>query len=202
MSTIAVCIPSIPIRPKLLNRALRSVLQQTYRAHEICVAVDSYAEGAWTTRNRAVMQTTSACEWVAFLDDDDEFLPHHLDHLVAIATETEADLVHSWFEVVGGSDPFPQHRGKQYHPYPHDNHHCFPITYMVKRDLLFEAREKMGGFLPDDPGFGAWEHQDMPLIDCMWELSDGNFYGSPVTTWRYHHHQENTSGLPSRWSKT
>lgn len=179
-------------------RAMRSVAQQTLPAYAISVAVDTHKDGAWVTRNRALVKSSG--DWVAFLDDDDEFLPNHLAYLSELAEVSKADLVHSWFEVAGGGrDPFPQHRGKQYHPHPHEDYHIFPITYMVKRDLIMEAFDEMGGFLPDEPGIGAWEHQDLPLIDCMYKLSGGNFYASPVTTWRWWHHRNNTSGLPSRW---
>src|SRR3546814_18596793 len=32
--------------------------------------------------------------WVAFLDDDDQFLPHHLQRLSQALTETQADVVY------------------------------------------------------------------------------------------------------------
>lgn len=200
---ICVVIPSIPIRPKLLNRAVRSVLQQSYPTAGISVAVDIHHEGAWVTRNRALDGSTG--DWIAFLDDDDEFMPHHLGFLIDLVKNTKSDLAWGWFEVVGGTDPFPQHRGKEYAPYPSEMHHCIPISYMVRRDLAMEAKAKMGGFEADEPGIGAWEHQDMRFIDCMWDLSGGNFVTSPRASWRWHHYTNpdgspgNTSGLPSRW---
>jgi hypothetical protein len=36
-------------------------------------------EGAWAARNAGLRATS--CEWVAFLDSDDEWLPDHLEHL-------------------------------------------------------------------------------------------------------------------------
>lgn len=70
---ITVAIPTIPPRRALLRRALRSVQDQTMPAAAISVAVDLDRQGAWVTRQRALNAVQTP--WVAFLDDDDEFLP-------------------------------------------------------------------------------------------------------------------------------
>src|SRR3546814_8974957 len=68
--------------------------------------VDRGGLGPSITRNRAVVQTMNAGvrpKWIAFLDDDDEFLPDHLRKLVEHAEATDADVVYPWFELnVGG----------------------------------------------------------------------------------------------------
>jgi len=59
--------------------------------------VDRSREGAAATRQRALTEVRT--EWVAFLDDDDEFMPHHLLSLITHASATGADFVYSWFTI-------------------------------------------------------------------------------------------------------
>jgi glycosyltransferase involved in cell wall biosynthesis len=100
---ISVVIPTLD-RPKLLLRAIGSVLRQTHREMEVIVVADrpdpetidavrsmedprlrlilnphpSTAAGA---RNFGADQATG--EWIAFLDDDDEWLPNKLERQLA-----------------------------------------------------------------------------------------------------------------------
>jgi glycosyltransferase involved in cell wall biosynthesis len=102
---VSVIIPTLD-RPKLLLRAIDSVLRQTHRDIEIIVVVDgpspetlaavkkitdsrlrlilnprpTTAAGA---RNAGADQATG--EWMAFLDDDDEWLPNKLEQQLAFA---------------------------------------------------------------------------------------------------------------------
>jgi hypothetical protein len=128
------------------------------------------------------------------LDDDDEFLPHHITLLQRAAMETGADVVWGWFDVVGGTDPFPLHRGKQWdigEQYPHGFSHIFPITVLLRRELAMDAK-----FEPDQ--LGNWDGQDFPFWKKMWDAG-AKFHAIPDTTWLWHHHSNNTSGLPNRW---
>jgi glycosyltransferase involved in cell wall biosynthesis len=103
---VSVIIPTLD-RPKLLLRAIDSVLRQTHREIEVIVVVDkpdpdtasavqavndprlrlilnpqrSTAAGA---RNAGVDHATG--EWIAFLDDDDEWLPNKLERQIAFAS--------------------------------------------------------------------------------------------------------------------
>jgi len=109
---VSVIIPTYN-RPEMLVTALRSVLAQTYRDLEVIVVDDCsrepaadvlnryFAEEMRTgtvrslrnetnkdksfSRNRGVAQARGA--WLAFLDDDDEWLPMHLRVLVDLAAE-------------------------------------------------------------------------------------------------------------------
>lgn len=189
--TVSVCIPSIPTRSHMLtSRALPSVFTQTHPVSEIAVALDLKKEGAWENRNNAIKMANS--EWIAFLDDDDEFLPHHIEILINTAHEQQADVVWGWFDVIGGSDPFPMHRGRQWDV---NNAHIFPITCMVRRSLVLDSKAM---FMPDKNDMGAWEFQDFPFWKSIHDAG-GKFFGIPDTTWNWHHHGKNTSGLPNRW---
>lgn len=191
---VTVCIPSIPSRAWMLRRAVASVLEQTCPAAAISVAVDLAREGAWVTRNRSA--ASSATTWTAFLDDDDEFARGHLQLLLDVAEREQADVTWAWFEVIGGADPFPHYRGRQYDP---ANPHVVPITYLVRTELLREATEKMGGFQADTPGGGGvWDLQDMPLLNAFFALG-AVMHADPTSSWFWHHHDSNTSGMPHRW---
>lgn len=188
---VTVVIPTIPSRSRMLQRAIGSVSRQTHPALNVVVAQDIDGGGAWATRNRGALQVRTP--WCAFLDDDDELLPHHLERLLRLADDTGAGVVWGWFRVMGGVDPFPQHRGRPFDP---DNPHIVPITYLVRTEVLFEAILRVGGFLADDAATGAWEVQDAPLFVEAARI--GGTANIPDDTWLWHHHARNTSGLPSR----
>ena len=191
MTDVTICIPSIPPRKDMLTRAVTSVLEQTHPVAAVSVALDTRHDGAWTTRNRALAAVRT--EWMGFLDDDDTLAPGHVAHLLALAEEHSADVVWGWFEVNGGTDPFPHYRGRQY---DRAQPHIVPITYMARTELIHAAVAAMGGFQADD--IGAWDNQDMPLLHAMLDLG-ARFQASPVSTWYWNHHGSNTSGMPERW---
>lgn len=191
---VTVCVPTIPPRVELLRRALRSVKAQ--EAHPVCVHVETAetGEGAWTVRNRTLEDVTT--EWIAFLDDDDEFMPHHLRFLIDAAERDGHDVVWGWFRVAGGGDPFPKHRGRQYDP---ERPHVVPITYLARSELLLGGVAELGGFQPDKgKTMGNWMLQDQPLLS--WMAHRGSLRAYDETTWIWHHHTGNTSGMPARWS--
>ncbi len=182
-------------------RALGSVVAQTCQPCEISVAVDHDHQGAAATRNRA--WRNSSAEWIAFLDDDDELLPHHLEALLAAHEATGADLVFPWFEVVGGTDPLAIN-GQPVLGHPFDdearehlltvgNH--IPVTVLVRRAAL----EAVGGF--PQPGSDAWSNPTCEDWGCWIALLNAGyqFHHHPEVTWVWRHHCANTSGDPTRW---
>jgi glycosyltransferase involved in cell wall biosynthesis len=117
---VSVVIPTLD-RPKLLLRAIDSVLRQTHQEIEVIVVVDrpdpdtvsavravddprlqlivnpqpSTAAGA-----RNVGADHARGEWIAFLDDDDEWLPSKLERQIAFASGHPQALVSCLSRVV------------------------------------------------------------------------------------------------------
>lgn len=185
---ITVVMPTIPPRRQLFGRAIFSVHQQTLPPAAISVAMDIHREGAAATRQRALQAAST--DWVAFLDDDDVFKPEHLEHLLAHALETEADFVYSWFEMLGGVDPFPSTHFTN--PFDPDDPIETTIVTLVRTELAKEV-----GFKPLNRGEMNSGEDRYFTLGC---LERGAKISHLVEkTWYWAHHGANTSGLPSRW---
>lgn len=198
---VTVAIPSIPPRAHLLRRAVDSVLNQTWHSVAgLSIAVDNRREGAGVTRQRALEGVNT--EWTAFLDDDDEFMPQHIEALMQHALETNADYVFSWFEVVGmggrrlgDRDPvFPPTHFTE----PWDDNHPrqTTITVLVRTELAQAV-----GFVPPPDGKTidgqTWGEDWQFTLGC---LAIGAKISHLVErTWLWHHDSLNTSGRPDRW---
>lgn len=189
MRDVTVVIPTIPPRNHLLTRAIASVSAQTLPARAISVAVDTRHEGAALTRARALDVVST--EWTAFLDDDDEFGPYHLEHLLEHALAENADFTYSWFETVpAGRDPFPDwFRTEPWHP---DQPRHTTMTVLVKTELAQEV-----GFIPAEPGAGHGNEDWRFILRCN-ELGKISHL-CDERSWWWHHDSGNTSGLPDRW---
>jgi glycosyltransferase involved in cell wall biosynthesis len=189
---ITVVIPSIPPRWDLLGRAVKSVEAQTLRPAAVVVDVDHGREGAPAVRTRALARVKTP--FVAFLDDDDELLPEHLAKLAAHMNATGADLVYSWFTVVGGEDPFPQNFGR-----PWDN--ASPVQTTITTLAKTAAIRDVGGFVAEtfgDDGHGNRAGEDFLMVLRLVERGY-KIAHLAERTWLWHHHRANTSGAPDRW---
>ena len=190
VATVGVAIPSIPSRERMLARAVRSVIHQTRPCDELSIVLDEDGAGAASTRNRAWRQLTT--DYVAFLDDDDEFLPDHLEQLLASAELHGADMVYPWFEVVGGVDPYPHRFGQPFDP---DNPIQTTIVCLWRRTAL----ETIGGFptvgrTADKDALGHRKGEDLLAVEAL-IAAGGSIVHLPARTWRWHHHEQHTFGL-------
>lgn len=190
--TIAVLLPTIPERATLLRRALASVSAQTLQPDEICIAVARPGEPAWSTRDRALTMATTT--HIACLDDDDEFLPGHLERCATWADEHAADVVFPWFTLDHCSDPFPGEFGTPWDPaHPRQT---TTVVYADRRAVLDVGGYRFtDGDLHDHGGNRAGED-----FDLVKRLNAAGYVIShlPERTWVWHHWAGNTSGLPER----
>lgn len=195
---VSVCIPTIPPRAHLLRRAVGSVYRQTMQPTVVHIALDTERLGAPANRTRALAMATT--EWVAFLDDDDEFEPQHLQRCLQHAADTGADVVYPWFTVVGGTDPL----GWEGRPFDaaalRRGPNYIPITVLVRRELAMAT----GGFVDsrDKARIGSttpWATcEDWAFWLALLDLG-ATFSHLPERTWKWHHHGSNTSGCSDRW---
>jgi len=185
---ITVVMPSVPARGVLRNTALASIASQTLQPAAVSLAIDVNREGAPATRQRAL--DAAATEWVAMLDDDDAFMPQHLAHLHRHAEETGADYVYSWFEVLGGRDPFPPTHFTN--PFDPENPIETTITVLMRRELAQEI-----GYKSLDRGHDTNTGEDYRMV--LEVVKRGGKVSHLVErTWYWRHHFGNTSGLPTK----
>jgi hypothetical protein len=166
-----------------------SVGAQTHPAAAISVAIDNNHEGSGPTRTRAMRAVKT--EWLAFLDDDDQFLEQHLETLVKHQQDTGADVVWPWFRVLSGQDPFPMHQGRQWNP---EDPHIFPISALVRTEVALQAE-----FPPHVEN--GWGGDDFAFWTTL-SAQGAKFSHVNEVTWLWDHApagHHNTSGLASRW---
>jgi hypothetical protein len=195
---VTVCIPTLGSRRELLKRAVASVEAQTLKPERVLTREDT--EGLGSAHNRHALLQMVETEWVAFLDDDDEFLPDHLETLWN--NKGDADFVYSWYEVGGGSDPWNSHFGRPYEPGVTTTITVMVRTALAKRvgflrgeatsqEVLSRARENR---LRGGPGRKS-SCDDHSFNRGIYELG-GKIVHIPQKTWIWHHHPGNTGGLP------
>lgn len=184
---VTVVTPTIPPRTLQLSRAIASVAAQTHKPADHLISCDHRAEGQVAIRNRMLPSVTT--EWIAFLDDDDEFMPHHLERLVVHAQATGADLVYPWFDVQGGADPLGAF-GRPFDPVAIRHANYIPVTYLCRAEL---AQGAMFPLCPEewpDEGCADWGFL-LRLLDA-----GARFSHLPEKTWIWHHWRGSTAGRP------
>lgn len=93
MKLVSVVIPTQQSRSKLLKRAIKSVKEQTYKEIEIIPV----GTGTNAADNRNIGIKKSKGDYVAFLDDDDEWLPEKIEKQVCILDHNpKINLVVTW----------------------------------------------------------------------------------------------------------
>lgn len=176
----------------MLTRALNSVNGQILLPAVVHVEMDNNASGAAPTRHRGLMAVRTP--WVAFLDSDDMFKAGHLKKLLNHAKENDADFVYSWFEMIGGRDPFPDtHFTNPWNP---EDPIETTVTTLIRTELAqsigFHVQYEPGG---TNPGHNSGEDRGMTL-GCM--RAGAKISHLVEKTWYWTHHGGNTSGLPGR----
>lgn len=191
---VTVIIPHIPTRRVELLRALDSVAAQTHQPDAVIIATDNTRVGSAITRNRA-LAFNIASNWVAFLDDDDELLPNHLEVLVRAGIESQAQVIYSGCRPVDGAGneiPRNEEWGRFGLPFDADllrRTSYIPVTSLVS---VYTAR-RIGFGPPDDSDYDDWGFYLRALN------TGAKFLHVPEVTWVWHHHGLNTSGRPDRW---
>jgi glycosyltransferase involved in cell wall biosynthesis len=170
-------------------KAVNSVLAQTIPAAAIIIEVDDQRLGAAETRHRGLMRVTS--DWVAFLDSDDTFYPHHLDALLDTALREEADFVFSHPVTWGGYNPFEKDFGKPFDP---ENPRHTTITTLVKTELAQSV-----GFLNYNvptQGYGTSDEDWRFMMGCL--NQGAKIVHCPERTWLWNMHGRNSGGVPGQ----
>lgn len=201
---ITVCVATIPPRARELRRALASIAMQTLQPAAVIVEYDHEHTGAAATKNRAAAKADTP--WLAFLDDDDQFMPHHLETLRTSVRVGGADVVYSIPEVPQsptGRDP----NGRYGVPFDADElrrRSYIQTTSLVRRELF----DRAGGFqLPMryQADGSSCPYDDWGLWLAMLGLG-ARFLHVPEVTFIWNHwgfgmpgRPGNTSGDPLRW---
>ena len=170
------------------------MLAQTLLPDVVIVQIDHVGRGAAHTRNAALASVST--EWVAFLDDDDLWLPQHLQALMAVSAG--ADLVYSWFTVLNGYDPLTVDGrspfGQPWSPAlaaAIQSANFIPVTVLARTAAL----RAVGGFTPP-----PWASADNPCEDwgCWLKLLDAGavFRHLPQRTWQWRTHAGQSAGRP------
>lgn len=210
MTRATVVIPTIPERGQMLLRAIQSAKAQTVDVDVLVQADTGYAEGGYRiggaaqTRNEALKYVETP--WIAFLDDDDELYRFHVEHCLAKADETGADLVYPWFDGAncdlltcpsadGRNKVSPE--GVEFNDemracllrdpewkYGRDLWNFIPMTVITRTELV----RKVGG--QPIPGTPEWPHRQCEDHGLWIRLLEAGakFVHLPERTWKYHFH--------------
>lgn len=194
MLEITVCIPTILQRRSKLRQAVTSVAIQNYPASAISIAYDLKGEGSAATRNRALKAVQTP--WVAFLDDDDTFLPHHLEVLATAAEKYNADVIYGLPRVIGPTgQPVPRHwqwgGHEEFDPELLKQHSYITVSSLVRTDFAKDA-----GFTFKNAGNGE-SYDDHGFYLNLLKLG-AKFHHVHQETFIWNHHGMNTSGKPNK----
>lgn len=202
---ISIIIPTYN-RPQLLPRAVKSALEQTVDDLEVVVVDDASAEpvnlpehprlkivrlsvnsGIATARNAGALAARG--RWLAYLDDDDQLLPHMAEvSLEALASTTlplpvavlsGLEVVNEHGQIIQTRLPPTLPRGSHFHL-----EEIEPGQSFLSKQTLVVEREVLLGIGGYDEAFGSREHTEMFLrLNPVCSL-----LGLPVVTYRHFVH--------------
>jgi glycosyltransferase involved in cell wall biosynthesis len=196
---VTVCTATIPSRAEMLERAIDSVKNQTLQPKDHIIKLDDQKQGQAAVLDSIVEEAQT--KYVMMLDDDDEFLPIHIQSLYAKIEEEEADLVYPHFRYATRGDAG---HLEQFFNEPWDNRypHQVPLTWICRTDVFLD----IGGFSKDyDPNSYNLDEQGNRIgHDYLFILrlvqNKKRIVHLPRVTWVYHDDRISTLGMPSRWS--
>ena len=99
---VTVCTATIPSRAEMLERAIASVQNQTQQPIAHIVKLDENKIGGAAMID--LIASEAKTKYVMILDDDDEFLPEHIELLYAKIEEEQVDLVYPHFRYATRGD--------------------------------------------------------------------------------------------------
>lgn len=184
---VSIVITTYKRKVEVISKSIQSVLGQTYRALELIIVDDSpadyqeresvkkYCEGLNDPRVRYVQQAKNmgACvarntglemangQLIAFLDDDDEYLPERIEKMVPYFKENVV-LVYSNARIINYKkkdfsttyfDTGRQYQGNVYSKIMENNFVGSTSVAMLKTEKL----RQVGGFDPEMPAFQDWD---------------------------------------------
>jgi glycosyltransferase involved in cell wall biosynthesis len=200
LDRVTVCVPRIPERNQTLYKAaLRSLQMQTMMPAWFYSEVDWDGNGAAETKNSLLSLVTTP--WVAFMDDDDELLPRHLEALWEGQRSSGADVVYSWPDGSKGIDPAPDKFGQPFSVDMLLPNNLIPTTSLFRTATL----KSTGGFQyagniyvdnarPYANRDGAWRYDDWGAYLALWHAG-ATFHHVAERTWIYRRHAGQTGGL-------
>lgn len=169
---------------------------QTRPVDQFVVERDSLRTGAAASRNRAMQRVTA--DVIAWLDDDDEWLPHHIAScLRVLEADPSVDLVYPAPRMAGtGRDPTAvTYQGRIVLPWgirfgPEQEAHLrrqgsfIPMTHLVRTEIVRRVDGFPDGFvLPDGRYRGEDEAYLIRLLDA-----GAHFEHLDRKTWRWYAH--------------
>ncbi len=211
MPRVSVIIPTYN-RPSLLPRALASVLNQTYQDYDIIIVNDggcvpevfqSAADvkkikffskargGPGSARNHGIHASDS--EFIAYLDDDDEWFPFHLEYLIRILLyDLKLKTVYGCADVLDAGLHVRRWGDSRFNKFILDGFYTvFPLTTCVQRREIF---------------LKASAFDENPLLigpeDCefMIRASDHDLpFAAMEVTARMHRDQSMTKPIRKEW---
>lgn len=216
---ISVVIPTRG-RPELVTRAVESVLSQTHREVEILVVIDgpcaettqSLAKitdarlrvielpspvGGSDTRNLGVQHAHGS--WIAFLDDDDEWMPAKLERQLALARATEDCYPVISCKVIASSPSgqfvWPRRLPSSSEPiceYLFNRKSLFKGESLLQTSTLFAPRTLLE-IVPFTSGLKRFQDYDWCLRAAEMEGVQFHFVPEPLVTWHIESGRESIS---------